>query len=86
MEYEASVDDYMEDDGEIFWNGCMFFDTKNILKIKDALQEILNIAQENDFEFSPNIQAVPDGENDYDFACVRFFAEDGEIKIEYLRA
>ena len=80
------IDDCFEDSGEIYMNGSLSFATESISEIGEIfgeLSEELNSYEDVEFEFK--IVAVPEGENDYNFASVSISVENGEVQTEYCR-
>lgn len=85
-DFEDLVDDCFEDSGEIYINGSLSFATKSISEIEEIFSELSEeLDSYEDVEFEFKIVAVPDGENDYNFASVAFSVEDDKIKTEYCR-
>ncbi len=67
-----------EDCGEINLLGGISFLNVDVPAIKDELNRLAELLTSSDgAEISVEIAAVPDGENDYDFASVAF-SYDGE--------
>ena len=64
--------DDFEDYGEINCNGSIAFSTSDIETIHKIAGELAEITAKNeDVEFVFDISAVPDGENDYNFAVLK---------------
>lgn len=85
-ETEDKIDDMWEDYGEINFLGGITFFNSDIPAIKDELDRLVELVTVSDgAEISIEIGAVPDGENDYNFASVAFLIENGEVKTEYCR-
>lgn len=85
-ETEDKIDDMWEDYGEINFFGGITFSNNDIPAIKDEFNRLVELVRTSDnTEINIEIGAVPDGENDYNFASVAFTVENGEIKTEYCR-
>lgn len=85
-ETEDKIDDMWEDYGEINFFGGITFSNSDIPAIKDEFNRLVELVRTSDnTEINIEIGAVPDGENDYNFASVSFLIENGEIKTEYCR-
>ena len=86
-ETEEDMDDVITDDwgdfGEMIFLHSLTFSTENIPKLLDKLQKLADIAAENNVRVSLEIAAVPDGENDYDFATVSITLKSGKVVAEY---
>lgn len=86
-EIEEDMDDVITDDwgdfGEMVFLHSLTFSTENIPKMLDKLQKLADIAAENNVRVSLEIAAVPDGENDYDFATVSITLKSGKVVAEY---
>ena len=84
---EDDIDDIITDDwedfGELIFFHSLSFSTENIPDIVSELQKLVDIATENDVHVSLEITAVPDGENDYDFATVSITLKNGKVVAEY---
>ena len=77
-ELEDKIEDMWEDCGEINLIGGISFLNVDVPAIKDELNRLAELLTSSDgAEISVEIAAVPDGENDYDFASVAF-SFDGE--------
>lgn len=71
---------------EIILGGSFRFTTESIPAIVDLLQQSVDALKASpDSSCKILINAVPNGENDYDFASVRFELEDGKVKVGYCR-
>ncbi len=85
-ETEDKIDDMWEDCGEINFLGGITFLNSDIPAIKDEFNRLIELLSASDnAEINIEIGAVPDGENDYNFASVAFSIENGELKTEYCR-
>lgn len=85
-ETEDKIDDMWEDCGEINFLGGITFLNSDIPAIKDEFNRLVELVRTSDnAEINIEIGAVPDGENDYNFASVAFSVEDDKIKTEYCR-
>ena len=86
---DCDIEDFVDDcfeDGEMYINGSFSFETKSIPEIKSLLGELADeLSSYDSSEFSAEINAVPEGENDYDFAVVSITATDGEAETKYCR-
>lgn len=85
-ETEDKIDDMWEDYGEINFFGGITFLNRDIPAIKDEFNRLVELVRTSDnAEINIEIGAVPDGENDYNFASVAFSVENDKIKTEYCR-
>lgn len=76
------IDDDWEDCGEITLSGSLRFSADRIGDLTDALSGILDEAEQyDDFGITLEINAVPDGEDDYDFAVLSIKHHDGGLKL-----
>lgn len=86
---DCDVEDFVDDcfeDGEMYINGSFSFETKSIPEIKSLLGELADeLSSYDSSEFSAEINAVPEGENDYNFAVVSIVVADGETETRYCR-
>lgn len=80
-------EDSVEDDGcEIFVEGSLSFKTSSISEMADLLQKAVDAIKDvSGATCEIEINAVPDGAGDYDFASVRFVLRDGKVCVEYCR-
>ena len=85
-ETEDKIDDMWEDCGEINFLGGISFLNVDVPEIKDELNRLAELLTSSDgAEISVEIAAVPDGENDYDFASVAFSYDGEAIHDAYCR-
>lgn len=86
---DCDIEDFVEDcfeDGEMFINGSFSFDKKSVPEIVNLLGELANeLSSYDSTEFSAEINAVPEGEDDYDFAVVSITVADGKAEAKYCR-
>lgn len=85
-EIEEQLEDDWSDYGEIVLNGSASFlskDIHSILEIANRIYDLLKQSESSEFEFE--LSAVPNGEEDYNFAVVSMFECDGKIKAEFCR-
>ncbi len=84
--FESHFEDSWADCGELSWYNSTAFTSESIKTIKyigNQLKKLCDAYDDIDFAFV--ISAVPNGENDYDFASVRICCEDGEVVDKYCR-
>lgn len=76
-EFNDLCDDNWDDYSEIVLNGTVSFSSEKITEIKNLCNEIADIAADSELSLELEIVAVPDGDDDYDFAslCLKY---DGE--------
>lgn len=85
-EIEDNFDDYWEECGEMYFFGGITFNNKDIPAIKEELSRMAELVTASGGDYiNVEFSAVPDGENDYNFASVAFSVEDDKIKTEYCR-
>lgn len=86
---DCDVEDFVDDcfeDGEMYINGSFSFETKSIPEIKDLLGELAEeLSSYASTEFSAEINAVPEGDNNYNFAVVSIVVADGKAETKYCR-
>ena len=86
---DCDIEDFVDDcfeDGEIYINGSFSFETKSIPKLESFLGELANeLSLYDSSELSVEINAVPEGENNYNFAIVSIIVADGEVDTKYCR-
>ena len=87
---EDDIEDWLEDDwedcGEIILSGSIRFTTDRIPAIISLARQLADIIREyNISEFELGIYAVPDGENDYDFASFGIEYTGDDIQDLYCR-
>lgn len=83
---EDLPDDTWEDCGEITLNGSVRFATKDIPAIKELGNQLVTLLGDSDSaEIEFEINAVPDGENDYNFASVSIMFNGTAVIDEYCR-
>jgi len=84
-DYEDLVDDCFED-GEMYLNGSLFFATDSISEIEEIFGGLAEeLGEYESTEFSVVINAVPEGEDYYNFAVVSISVTDGNVKTAYCR-
>lgn len=84
------VDERLTDDwgdcGELMVEGNIWFKNESIPMMQMLLNKILEeLRPYEDTELRVNIQAIPDGEGDYDFAAVRIIYKEESLSIGYCR-
>lgn len=85
-EIEDKLEDDWEDYGEIILNGSLSFAGESIPEIVASFNRLFEQVRESDTaEIEFEMYAVPDGENDYDFASVALIYDGEEIKTRYYR-
>ena len=85
-DFEDLIDDWFEDSGKIYMNGSLSFATESISEIEEIFGELSEeLNGYEDVEFEVKIVAVPEGENDYNFASVSISVENGEVQTKYCR-
>ena len=85
-EIEDFIEDGWEDYGEILIDRSMRFPSSKIEQMKLSLEAISEeVRKYDDVSFIVEINAVPDGEGDYDFAVLSIKAEDGDLDIKCRR-
>ncbi len=88
---ETEIEDQITDDwveyGEILLGGVISFPNEKIGQITELLSEVcLKLHETDDCEYEIKICAVPNGENDYDFASVCITADQsGKVTAQYCR-
>lgn len=88
---EAEIEDQITDDwveyGEILLGGTLSFPNEKVDRITELLNEVcLKLREADDCEYEIKICAVPNGENDYDFASVCIAADhNGKVTAKYSR-
>jgi len=82
---ERLTDDW-DDCGELMVEGNIWFKNESIPMMQMLLNKILEeLRPYEDTELRVNIQAIPDGEGDYDFAAVRIIYKEESLSIGYCR-
>lgn len=84
-DFEDVITDGLEDCGELIYEAGLFFSNDEIKTLLAILQGIADKAAANFINFDLAINAVPDGENDYNFASVEIGLEKGIVKSKYYR-
>ncbi len=85
-EFEDHFEDISSDYGELSWFNSTIFSTETVKGLKDICSQLMSLCSNyDDIDFDFEISAVPDGENDYDFASVRICCEDGKVVDKYCR-
>lgn len=84
------IEDYLEDNwedyGEISWFGSSSLPATAVKAIADIGNQLKKLCDAyDDIDFAFELSAVPDGENDYDFASVNISCVNGEIVDRYCR-
>lgn len=87
---EDELDDHLEDDwedcGEIILSGSIRFSSQHIPSIITLVQKLKELLSDSDSaEFNVEINAVPDGETDYEFASVAISCKEGTVQDSYCR-
>ena len=84
-DFEDMLDDCFED-GEMYVNGSFAFATKSISDIEKILSELVNdLKNYESTELEVAIDAVPYGENDYNFAVASITVADGTVSTRYCK-
>ncbi len=85
-ELESHIEDDWAEYGELSWYNSTVFTTENIRIITDIGNQLRKLCEPyDDIDFAFELSAVPDGENDYDFASVNISCVNGEIVDRYCR-
>lgn len=84
-ELDEAVSDDWEEYGEIVLEPALRFSGKDLKEIVDILKAVAEKAKQNNVEYSMELYAIPDGDNDYDFASVAIISEDGKIKAKSVK-
>ena len=85
-ELESHIEDDWAEYGELSWYNSTAFTTGNIRIITDIGNQLRKLCDAyDDIDFAFELSAVPDGENDYDFASVNISCVNGEIVDRYCR-
>ena len=86
VDEEYDFEDDWEDYGEIVPYHSLAFTNNDIQTIKAIFQDIYDLVKDIDsVDYTFSIYAVPDGENDYDFASICFILSGGLIQTKYCR-
>lgn len=84
--FERGEDSVYTDKRELFIDGSISFKTADIPVIANKLQQAVDAVKGTiGAKCEIDINAVPDGEDDYDFASVHFGLEDGRVRVGYCR-
>ena len=85
-EIEDKLEDDWEDFGEIILNGSLSFANRSIPEIVSSLNQLFEqVGQSDTAEIEFEMNAVPDGEDDYNFASVAIAYDDGAAQDRYCR-
>lgn len=85
-ELESHIEDDWAEYGELSWYNSTVFTTENIRIITDIGNQLRKLCEPyDDIDFAFELSAVPDGENDFDFASVNISCANGEIVDRYCR-
>lgn len=84
-DFEDVITDEFEDCGELIFEAGLFFSYDEIKTLLSILQGIADKAVANSINFDLAINAIPDGENDYNFAAVQIGLENEIVKSKYYR-
>ena len=87
---EKEVEDYIEDDwqdyGEILIEPSITFPTAKVEQLSNYFTTVMDEVKKHDnVNVIVEINAVPDGEGDYDFAVLSIKSEDGNLTIKSRR-
>ena len=79
---DERLTDGWEEFSELMVEGNIWFKTESIPKINELLGKMTEAVRPYEtVDLCINVQAIPDGENDYDFAAVKFTLEDGCVRF-----
>ena len=85
-ELESHIEDDWAEYGELSWYNSTAFATESIKALTDIGNQLKKLCDAyDDIDFAFEFSAVPDSENDYDFASVNISCVDGEIVDRYCR-
>lgn len=85
-ETEDKLEDDWDDFGEIILNGSLSFANESIPEIVSSLTRLFEqVGQSDTAEIEFEMYAVPDGEDDYNFASVAIAYDDGAVQDRYCR-
>ncbi len=84
-DYEDSISDDWDNFGEIILESGVSFTAETLPELLSVFGEINEKSKKNSLEFELEICAIPDGDGDYDFAAIKIFLENGEIKTHSVR-
>ena len=85
-EIEDKLEDDWEDFGEIILNGSLSFANESIPEVVSSLTRLFEqVGQSDTAEIEFEMYAIPDGEDDYNFASVAIVYDDGAIHDRYCR-
>lgn len=85
-ELESHIEDDWAEYGELSWYNSTAFTTESIKALTDIGNQLKKLCDAyDDIDFAFELSAVPDGENDYDFASVNISCVNGEIVDRYCR-